>query len=172
MKKLAVARLGRTVGLRGDMRFFDLSDFPEQFRVGAKFLSDRGELEIEHINPKRGTIKFKGYNTPEDAKKLTNAYLYSDEETTRQNMELGEDEYFWFDIIGCDIFEDGQLLGKVTDIQRLPSADYLLVKTADELAKDLPKSFLIPYQDEFIENVDIKKKRIDTKGAKAILEAS
>jgi 16S rRNA processing protein RimM len=154
------------------MRFFDLSDFPEQFRAGAKFLSDRGELEIERINLTRGTVKFKGYDTPEDAKKLTNAYLYSDEETTRKNMELGEDEYFWFDILGCEVFENGELLGKVADIQRLPSADYLLVKTSKELAKSLPKSFLIPYQDQFIEDVDVANKRIDVKGAKAILEAS
>ncbi len=172
MKKIAVARLGRTVGLRGDMRFFDLSDFPEQFFKGAKFESDRGVLEIEYINPKRGTVKFKGFDTPEDAKRLTNAYLYSDEESTRQNIELGEDEYFWFDIIGCDIFENGELLGRVKDIQRLPSADYLLVETNEELAKEMPKSFLLPYQDQFIENVDIKQKRIEVKGARDILEAS
>ncbi|WP_457564311.1 PRC-barrel domain-containing protein, partial [Caminibacter sp.] len=78
----------------------------------------------------------------------------------------------WFDIIGCDIYEEGELLGKVKDIQRLPSADYLLVQTSEELAKELPKSFLLPYQDQFIEKVDIEQKRIDAKGAKAILEAS
>ncbi len=173
MKKLAVARLGRSVGLKGELRFFDLSDFPEQFKAGATFASDRGELEIERINHKRGTIKFKGIDTPEDAKKLTNAYLYSDEESTKSQMELDEDEYFWFDIIGCELYEEGERLGKVAEIQRLPSADYLIVETDEKLRSEgYPKSFLVPFLDRFIGEVDTAAKRIETKGAKDILEAS
>ena len=171
-KKLAIARLGRSVGLKGDMRFFILTDFPEQFHAGATFASDRGELTIERFDPKRGTVKFVGIDTPGDAKKLTNAYLYSDEEQTREHIELGEEEYFWFDIIGCKIVEEGELLGEVVDIQRLPSADYLLVRTDEKLAHELPKSFLLPYLDPFIQNVNIENKEIQTQGAKDILEAS
>ena len=173
MKKLAVARLGRSVGLKGELRFFDLSDFPEQFKEGATFTSDRGELQIERINPKRGTIKFKGIDTPEDAKRLTNAYLYSDEEATKSQMELDEDEYFWFDIIGCELFEGDEKLGKVAEIQRLPSADYLVVETDEKLRNEgYAKRFLIPFLDKFIGDVDVASKRIETKGAKDILEAS
>jgi len=171
-RRLAVARLGRSVGLRGEMRFFDLSDFGEQFRPGATFATDRGAVTIERYDPKRGVVKLVGVDTPEDAKRLTNLYLYSDEETTRANMELGEDEYFWFDIIGCDVVENGERLGRVKDIQRLPAADYLLIETDPELAKSLPKRFLLPFQDPFIAKVDLEAKKIETSGARAILETS
>ena len=173
LKKLAVARLGRSVGLKGEMKLHDLSDFPQQFFKGARFDSDRGELEIEGYNPRRGTVKFKGVDTPEDAKKLTNAYLYTTQEQTKEQIELGEGEYFWFDILGSDVYESGEFLGKVEDILRFPAADYLLVQTDAKLvAHGLPKSFFIPFIDKFVENVDIEKKRIDVTGAKEILEAS
>jgi len=173
MKKLAIARLGRSVGLKGEMRFFDLSDFPEQFKPGSSFETDRGMVTIERINPQRGTIKLAGVDTPEDARRYTNAYLYSDEESTKANMELGEDEYFWFDILGCALYEAGERLGEVVDIQRLPAADYLLVSTDPSLqAQGLAKRFLVPFIDEYIEDVDLDAKRIDATGAKDILHAS
>ncbi len=171
-KKLAIARLGRSVGLKGDIKLHILTDFPEQFKKGATFETDRGTFTIEHVNFGRGTIKFAGIDTPEDAKKLTNAYLYSDEETTRENIDLGEDEYFWFDIIGCELFDGDELLGKIVDIERLPAADYLVVQTAQKLAKEHAKRFLVPFQDRFIDDVDIKNKKVFAKGAKEILEAS
>ena len=173
MEKLAVARLGRSVGLKGHMRFFNLSDFPEQFQKGAMFPSDRGMLTIEALDLERGTIKFEGIDTPEEAKKLTNAYLYSSEEETKKHIELQEGEYFWFDIIGAKVYENGILVGKVTEIQRLPASDYLVVVTSKELQeKGLAKSFLLPFIDEFIQDVNIQKKEIVAKRAKEILEAS
>ncbi len=173
MKKLAVARLGRSVGLKGEMKFHDLSDFPEQFREGAIFESDRGELQIERYNPKRGTIKFKGVDTPEDAKRLTNAYLYSTQEKTKEQIALDEGEYFWFDILDSLVYEDGELLGRVEDIARYPAADYLLVRTDENLVgQGFARSFMIPFIDKFVERVDTDAKRIDVTGAKEILEAS
>ncbi len=173
MKKLAIARLGRSVGLKGEMRFFNLCDFPEQFKAGAVFESDRGQITIERVNFDRGTIKLEGVDTPEEAKKFTNAYLYSDESKTKEQIELGKDEYFWFDIIGLNLFEKGELLGKVIDIDRLPAADYLVVATDEALQKqNLPKRFLVPFLDKFVKNVDLEKKTIEADGAKEILEAS
>ncbi|MRJ01867.1 MAG: 16S rRNA processing protein RimM [Epsilonproteobacteria bacterium] len=171
-RRLTVARLGRTVGLKGEMRLHLFTDFPEQFQKGTRFQSDRGELTVEYYNPQRGVIKFVGINRVEEAKPYTNAFLYRDEEETRASIPLEEGEYFWFDILGSSIYENGELLGKVRDIQRLPSADYLVIETSEELRRNFPKSFLLPYQDPFIQEVNIEEKRISVKGAKDILEAS
>jgi 16S rRNA processing protein RimM len=172
-KKFLVAQLGRAVGLKGEMKLNLHTDFPEQFKKGVKLLTSRGEFEIENYNKKRGLIKLKGIDTPEDAKLLTNSKIYISEEETRKNCILEQNQYFWFDIIGLTVIEEGEILGKVKDILRLPQADYLEISTDETLIKSgMPKSFLLPYLPNFISKVDTQDKKIFVTKAKDILEAS
>jgi 16S rRNA processing protein RimM len=87
---------------------------------------------------------------------------------------LKKDEYFWFDIIDCKVYEDDILLGIVKEIHRFPLNDYLELETDSLLIqKNLPKVFLIPYvKDEYILNVDTSSKTIKVKNSYQILENS
>lgn len=171
--RFQVAKLGKTVGLFGEMKFHLKSDFPEQFKAGAVFDSKRGELVIESYNPERDLIKFKGVNSLEAAKKLTNVDLFTTEEKTRQDIKLEAGQHFWFDIVGNSVIEGELLLGTVTEIERLGATDYLKVKTDESLiSKKMPNSFLIPYLDNFVLEVDTETKVIKVQGAFDILEAS
>ncbi len=171
---LHIATLGRTVGLHGDMKFYDKSDFPEQFVAGASFYTQNGDLlTIHSINEDRGTIRIQGYESMESAKKLTNAKLFTTMEATRKQCELEEGEYFWFDIIGCEVYEADQKLGVVQEIERISITDYLSVKTDDALVNaGESKSFLVPYQPPFVLSTDIDAKRINVQGAIDLLQAS
>ncbi len=172
---LHIATLGRTVGLYGDMKFHIKSDFPEQFVEGAEFLKENGDtLRIAAINHQRETLRIEGFDTVEKAKRLTNVKLFTTREATRDVCELDEDEYFWFDVIGCKVYEeDGRELGTVKEIERIGIQDYLSIKTDDVLvAQGMSKSFLIPYQDPFILTTDIDAKRIEVRGGLDILQAS
>ena len=172
-ERIPVARIGKTVGLRGEMRLNLLSDFPEQFKKGVRFMSDRGDLTIAAYNPDRGTVRFEGIDDVDAAKPLTNAYLYTTKADSQKHCHLGKDEYFWYQIIGLDVVEEGETLGRIKSIERMAGTDYLSVETAPELAaQDLPKRFLIPYIDRYVEGVDLEKGEIRTKDARAILEAS
>jgi len=168
-----VAQIGRTVGLYGDLKLHLHTDFPEQFRVGATVDSSRGTLEIASYNPTRGIVSFVGYSSIDSAKRLTNTKLYSNKELTKQSCTLDDGQYFWFDIIGSDIYDGDVKLGVVSDIDRMLVTDYLLVNTTQELIDTgLPKSFLLPYIPRYILSVDTQNKRIDTQDAREILEAS
>ncbi len=170
---LLVARIGRTVGLNGDLKLHIFSDFPEQFKKGARVTSSRGELLISEYDNTRSTIRFEGYETPEAAKKLVNAEIYSSKEKSRRECSLEEGEYFWFDIEGLKVMEGDVSLGVVKEIQRLESVDYLFVKTSDELIfRGFSRTFLIPYIHRYIDAVDLEKGVIFTIGAMDILEAS
>jgi len=172
-EKLPIARIGKTVGLRGDLRLNLLSDFPEQFKKGATFMSDKGNLTVSAFNAERGTIRFEGIDNIDDAKRLTNAYLYTTKEATEAVCQLKEGEYFWYQIIGLAVEDEGELLGKVKEIERLAGTDYLLVQTVPSLVESgFAKSFLIPYVDRYIDRVDLEAEKVLTTGAKAILEAS
>jgi 16S rRNA processing protein RimM len=172
-QKFLIAQIGKSVGLRGDLKLHLHTDFPEQFKKDATFSSDRGELKVADVNFKRGTIRFVGYDGVDNAKKLTNAKIYSSLEQTKELCSLNEGEHFWFDIIGCDVVEDGEVLGRVTDIQRLLDIDYLAIKTDKLLVEEgMPKEFLLPYIPRYIIQADIESKKIQTQDAKDVLEAS
>lgn len=171
---LHIATLGRTVGLYGDMKFHDKSDFPEQFVAGATFYTQKGEtLTIHSVNEARGTIKIQGYESMESAKKLTNTKLFTTMEATRKQCELGEGQHFWFDILGCEVYEGDKRLGVVKEVERIAITDYLSVETDDALVNaGESKSFLVPYQAPFILSTDIDTKRINVQGAIDLLQAS
>ena len=126
-----VAKLGKAVGLKGDLRLFIDSDFPEQFKKGATFLTNRNlELKVLEYNSSRELIKFENYEDVETAKKLTNQELYSTIEQTKENCKLGKNEFFWFDLISCEVFENNLRLGKVKELHRYPLNDYFEMNVA------------------------------------------
>jgi len=168
-----IAQIGRTIGLWGDLKFHLHTDFPEQFKVGKTYKSNRGDLTIADINFTRGIIRFTGYESIDSAKKLTNTKLYANEAQTKENCDLKEGQHFWFDIIGCVVKQDDEVLGVIEDIQRMADTDYLAIKTDKILVEaGLSKSFLLPYIDRYVLNADIEEKIVFTKDAKDILEAS
>ena len=171
---LHIATIGKTVGIKGDMKFHDKSDFPEQFQNNSTFLTSKNNsITLSEVNHERGIIKIFGINTIEDAKKYTNVKLYTTREETRKNCHLENGEYFWFDLEDCKVFEDDKFLGVVEDVDRISITNYLNVKTNEKLVKKgLPKSFLIPFHEPFIVNTEIEKKVITVNGAMDILEAS
>ena len=168
-----IAQIGRTIGLWGDLKFHLHTDFPEQFQIGKTYKSNRGELTIADINIKRGTIRFIGYESIDSAKKLTNTKLFANEAQTRKDCNLNKGEHFWFDIIGCVVKQDNEILGIITDIQRMTDTDYMAIKTDNALVeRELAKSFLLPYIERYIIDVDIDEKVVYVRDAKDILEAS
>jgi len=171
---LHVATIGKTVGIKGDMKLHDKSDFPEQFQNGATFFTNlKKVITLNDVNLERGTIKIAGIESIEDAKKYTNAKLFTTREETRKNCHLEDGEYFWFDLEDCEVFEDKKLLGKVYEVERIAITNYLNIHTDESLVKEgYAKSFLIPFQEPFRVSVDIEKKIITLSGAMDILEAS
>ena len=168
-----IAQIGRTIGLWGDLKFHLHTDFPEQFKVGKTYKSNRGDLTIADINFTRGIIRFKGYESIDSAKKLTNTKLFANEEQTKENCDLKEGQHFWFDVIGCVVKQDDEVLGLVEDIQRMADTDYLAVNTEASLIEaGLSKQFLLPYIERYIIKIDTEEKIVYTKDAKDILEAS
>jgi 16S rRNA processing protein RimM len=172
-KRFFIAQVGKTHGLHGDLKLHIHTDFPEQFKSGHTFQSSSGLLEINEVNLSRNIISFKGYSGVDYAKKLTNTKIYASLEETRERCELKENEHFWFEIEACFVVEDGVVLGKISEMQRLADVDYLFIETDEKLVADgFAKTFLVPYIDRYIVKKDIDGKTIVTKDAKEILEAS
>lgn len=68
--------------------------------------------------------------------------------------ELDEDEYYWFEIIGLDVFlVDGDYLGKVHSIFPTGSNDVYVVKKSG-------RETLIPALESVILSIDLEKKKM------------
>ncbi len=173
-KLLHIATIGKTVGIKGDMKLHIQSDFPEQFISGASFFINKNDkIVLSEVNLEKGLVKINNISNPEDAKKFTNAKLYTTYEDTRKNCHLEDGEYFWFDLEDCEVFEDGKLLGKVYEVQRLNITNYLVIDTDESLVKEgFSKRFLVPFIEPFKKSVDIDSKTITISGGIDILEAS
>lgn len=171
---LHIATIGKTVGIKGDMKFHIKCDFPEQFKKNSSFLINKKEkITLTDVDLDKGLVKINGLQNPEDCKKFTNAKLYTTYEQTRKDCHLEEDENFWFDVEDCKVYEDNVLLGVVYEVERLTVNDYLSIETDEVLVKKgLPKSFLVPFIVPFKVSIDIEKKIIIVNGAMDILEAS
>ena len=168
-----IAQVGKTHGLHGDLKFHLHTDFPEQFKVGYTFKTNSGSLEILRVNLDRGIIAFKGYESIEYAKKLTNTKMYSTLKETKERCELKKGEHFWFEIEECNIVENGEILGKITEMQRLAEVNYMFIKTDEKLVKSgFAKTFLVPYIPRYVLKTDIKAKIVSVIDAKEVLEAS
>jgi 16S rRNA processing protein RimM len=165
------AKLGRAVGLKGFLKLHNFSDFPKQFKKGRRFFTDGQSLEIAEFDADKSIVRFVGINDRESASKLTNMILKNTKDDVKKSCKLEKDEFFWFDIIGCKVVEEGEILGLVDDIERINTQDYLHVKTDEKFVKNgMQKSFLIPYIDRFIIGADIISKEIVTRYAAYFLE--
>jgi len=171
---LHIATIGKTVGIKGDMKLHIKSDFPEQFVDGSKFLINKKEtITLSEVNLDRLLVKINNLSNPQDCKKFTNVKLYTTYEETRKTCHLEEGEYFFFDLEDCDVYEDGKLLGRVDDVERIAITNYLNIVTDESLVKSgFAKRFLIPFEEPFKKSVDIDKKIITVSGGMDILEAS
>ena len=171
---IEVAQIGRLVGLKGELKLHNHSDFPEQFGTGKTFTTQKNKtLEILSYNDKRELVLFKGYESTEAAAALVNSFLFSTFEKTMEDCELDDDELFWFDIIGCRVKEDDIILGVVSEIERIGPVDYMIIDTDELLVKkELPKTFYLPYIDRYVLSASKSEKVVHVKDGMGILENS
>jgi len=171
---LHVAKIGRAVGVSGELKLHISSDFKEQFCSGAVFFLDSGkEITIERFNERSSIIKFKEFNSREDAKTLTNKNLFTTIQKSREFCNLESGQYFWFDIIGSKLYDNDRYIGDIIDIERIADIDYLIVKSDNSFTKSgLAKRFMVPYIDRYILKFDLENKTLLTVDTLDLLEAS
>jgi len=99
-------------------------------------------------------VHIEGYDTPEDAKALTQKGITIQRE---QLPALEEDEYYWSDLEGLAVKTvQGELLGEVDYLIESGSNDIFVVKNQDE-----KKERLIPYiPNDVVIQINMKRREI------------
>lgn len=180
---ILVAKCGKSIGLKGEIKLIIYSDFSEIFTKGNILLAknlpntpnESGHfLTINAFNPHKNSIFFNEIDNIDSAKNLTSFLLYSSKSLSEKYCNLGKDEYFWFEIIGLNIVENNIMLGKVSEITRIGNIDYLIIDVDSAIFDLYPhikaKRFYLPYIARYI--LDVKSGIIYTKDAFGVLEES
>ena len=153
---LAVGKIGKTHGLKGELWLNLLTDFPERLANGQHVYIGRKYQEYEilsfKLNLHRGLITFSEFKTPEEARLLTNQYIYIEKENVPQ---LPEGEYYHHDLIGLQVIDEAQKdIGTITEILKTGANDVYVVRESGAEKEEL----LIPAIKTVILSVDISNK--------------
>jgi 16S rRNA processing protein RimM len=154
---VTVARVLRSQGRRGEVAAELLTDFPQRFAqrriLFAVDAAGRRELQLEaHWLHKGGVVlKFRGVDSIEQAQALAGCELQI---PRQERAPLPQDAAYVGDLIGCAVFDRGQRIGAIAGVEfGAGEAPLLLVKSE-------AGEHLIPFAAEFVESVDVKRRRV------------
>ena len=165
---VAIAKIVRTRGLRGEVVAELLTDFPERFEgleeVMAVFENgDRRELKIERFffQKNRIVLKFAGVDSIETAETLRDTEVCISE---AEAVELEEDEYFDWELEGCEVETvEGEKIGTVREVLRTGGTEVLIIDGAE-------RELMIPFAESICTEVDVEGKRVIVDPPEGLLE--
>ena len=166
---VAVAKIVRPRGLRGEAVAEVLTDFPERFdslETVTAVMPDgeRRELKLENawFQKERIVLKFEGCDSVDDAEALREAEICIPEKNA---VELEEGEFFDWQLEGCEtVTPAGEPIGTVSEVMRTGGTEILVVDAPDG------RELLIPFAEAICTEVDIERRRIVVDPPEGLLE--
>lgn len=157
-----VGKIVNTHGIKGELRI--KSDFERKelvFKEGVTLYIGKGFVPEKITSYRKhkdyDMVTFLGYD---NINQVLN-YKQMDVYVKREDLKLGSNDYLLQDIIGFNVLENGENLGKVKEIVYNGSSILLYVEAE--------KNFYIPYNDEYIKKVNLKEKNIEVYNAKDLI---
>ncbi|CAM4249949.1 ribosome maturation factor RimM [Paenibacillus tarimensis] len=159
-KWFTVGKLVNTHGIKGEVKIYPSTDFPDvRFAPGSQLsLHDASgtivPVEVEAAREHKGMfiVRLKGFDNINEVEKYKGwTVKVSDNEL----VDLEEGEYYYYEIVGCRVVTDeGEELGTISEILSPGANDVWVV----ERPKDKP--VLLPVIDDVIRSVDVKEKLV------------
>ena len=153
---LASGRVTKPHGVQGEVRVELMTDLPERFKwLKTVYVGERNPrpvaVESVRFHQEFVLLKLAGYPTRTEAEALRNELLQVPEE---EAIPLEEGEYFLHQLLGLEVqTEDGQSLGRLTDVLETGANNVFVVSGADG-------EHLIPDIPDVVQAVDVAGGRI------------
>ncbi|MGB3758233.1 MAG: ribosome maturation factor RimM [Rivularia sp. (in: cyanobacteria)] len=179
---LEIGKIVSPQGMKGEMRVYPETDFPERFEVpGKRWLLRENATEPEEVELVKGrflegknlyVIQLRGVKYRDEAEDLRGCKLVVPEDDRPQ---LGEDEYHLMDLVGLPVFmqDGGELIGTVVDLINAGN-DLLEVRLGKGEGVDSKiqnqKNVLIPFVKAIVPVVDLEAGRIEITPPTGLLE--
>ena len=166
---ITLARIAKTQGRRGEVAAEVHSDIAGRFAPGMKMSAlresqARRELEVQDLWPHKGLLvfKFAGIDSISDAEELVGAELQI---PLSQRAKLEPGWTFVSELVGCAVFDRGNEIGSIEDVQFGAGEAPLLV-----IVNLAGKSFDIPFAEAYIEKVDAGRREVRMNLPEGMLE--
>jgi 16S rRNA processing protein RimM len=167
---IAIARIARTRGNRGEVLADLYTDFPDRFtaleEVWLEFPDGRRismVLEEAWAHKGREVLKFAGINTISSAETLAGCWV---EIPAEKAVPLPIGTYFDHDLIGCLVQDaKGNKYGVVEDILHIAENSLLVVK-------DSGREHLIPVAESICTKISIEEKSIVVDPPEGLMDLS
>jgi 16S rRNA processing protein RimM len=169
--RIAVGRVLRPHGLKGEVVVEVLSDVPGRLDPGERLLASRGDsplrtLTVASSQPHKtgARVRFEGITDVDGAEALRNLTL----EVERSQVPPAEPgTYYYFELLGCRCFDGEEDLGEVVDLVEDGGGLLLIVAGG---AGDGDRRIPVPFVERFLRGVDVVGKRIDLELPPGLLE--
>ncbi|RKD24180.1 ribosome maturation factor RimM [Ammoniphilus oxalaticus] len=166
-----VGKIVNTHGIRGELRIFSVTDFPEErFQKGSELFLAHDSLQeplpitIQSVRKQKNLyiVKLKEFDNINQVEKYKGGVFRVSEE---DRIDLEEGEFYYDDIVGCEAWSDeGVNLGVISDILETGANDVWVVKREGQ------KDLLLPYIDDCILEVDVAEKRVKVHVMEGLME--
>lgn len=164
---VSVGEIINTQGIKGELRVWPLTDFPERFMKDGVFVFEKNgvtkNLTIEQARPHKKflVIKFKEIADMNTAEEFIGGVL---KVSKGELVELPVDTYYIFEIIGMEVVTDqGMLLGTLKDVLQTGSNDVYVVAGES-------KDYLIPAIKDIVKQIDKDNRKIHIKPLEGLLD--
>lgn len=156
---LEVGKIVNTQGIKGEVRVLSQTDSPqERYKKGAKlmvFIKGKDPIELTITNHRKhknfDLLTFEGYPTINEVEPLRDGILMVPK---AELSELNEDEYYYYEIIGLEVYkESGEKLGEVKEILSPGANDVWVVQRQDK------PDALIPFISSVVKNIDLEQQK-------------
>jgi len=139
--RLEVGRIGRAHGLNGEVAVTFTTNRDERHAVGSELFAGERRLVVESVRPhqQRWLIRFAGIHDRDAAEDLRGVLL-----TAEPLGELGADEAWAHDLIGCEVRDTSdRRCGEVVALEANPAGDLLVLDTGGLV----PMRFVLEHAD-------------------------
>ncbi len=154
---LAVGKILRPHGVRGEMRFAMWTDFPERLSAGVRVYlgKDHHPAQIKSLrgHESEPLIAFEEFKDREEVGSLRNQVVYV---RTADLPPLPEDEIYLHQLIGLRVIrdDDASLLGTIAEILETGANDVWVVR------RDNGPDLLIPDVESVVLKIDLGRAEI------------
>ncbi len=141
---LEAGEIVTTHGVRGEMKILPWADGPEFLLEFNRVRIDDTEYKVESCRVQKtcNLLKLQGIDTMESAQALRGKVV----EVYREDAD--PDAIFVAELIGMQVYADGTLIGKITDVLDYPGNKVYVVKGE--------KEYMIPAVKQFILSMDME----------------